>query len=87
MKKQNIIDTVNAIVADKAGVDACGIMPNDFCDELCADSIQCLEALLEIEEELCINIQSKELPYTPTMQQVYDIVEQAIVNTHGFDVH
>lgn len=87
MKKQEIIDTVNAVVADKARVNANEINPEDSYVELCEDSISCLETLLEIEDVLCINIQSKGLPYAPTMQQVYDIVEKAIVDTHGFEIH
>ena len=87
MRKQEIIDTVNAIVADKAGIEASDIRPDDFYDELGTDSIQCIEALMEIEEELCINIHSGKLSRATTMQDVYDIVEKAIVDTHGFEVH
>ena len=86
MKKQNIIDTVNAIMAEKANLNASDIKPDDFYGELGADSVQCLEALLEIEEEFCVNIHSGKLSHTSTMQNVYDIVEQAIIDTHGFKV-
>lgn len=78
---------MNAIVADKAGIKASDIKPDDFYDELGADSIQCIEALMEIEDELCINIQSSKLPKATSMQQVYDVVERAIVDTHGFEIH
>ena len=87
MKKQEIVDTVNAVVADKARINASEINPEDSYVELCEDSISCLEALLEIEDVLCINIQSKGLPCAPTMQQIYEIVEKAIVDTHGFEIH
>jgi len=87
MTKQQIVDTVNDIMAKNTDIETSEIKPEDSYVELCIDSIRCLEVLLEIEEELCVNIPSKKLSHTTTMQQVYDIVEQAIVDTHGFEVH
>ena len=86
MKKQDVIDTVNAIMAEKTGINASDIKPEDFYGDLCEDSIQCLEALLEIEEELCININSRKLSHITAMQDVYDIVGNAIADTHGFEI-
>lgn len=87
MRKQEIIDTVNAIVADKAGIKASDIKPDDFYDELGADSILCIEALIETEKAFAIDIPSERLISVSTMQHVYDLVEKAIVDTHGFEIH
>lgn len=81
MTKQRIIDKVNAIMAAKAGIEASGIKPEDFYDELGADSIQCIEVLMEIEKEFAIDIPSERLMYVSTMQHVYDLVEQVIDET------
>jgi len=87
MRKQEIIDTVNAIVADKAGIKASDIKPDDFYDEFGTDSIQCIEALIETEKAFAIDIPSERLVSVSTMQHVYDLVEKAIVDTHGFEIH
>ena len=81
MTKQRIIDKVNAIMAAKAGIEASDIKPEDFYDELGADSIQCIEVLMEIEKEFAIDIPSERLMYVSTMQHVYDLVEQVIDET------
>ena len=87
MYKQQIIDTVNAIMARKADVDISEIKPDDCYDELGADSMQCMEALVEIEEEFAIDIPGSKLLHANTMQDVYDIVGQTIVDTHGFQLY
>ena len=81
MTKRKIIERVNAIMSAKAGVDASTIKPDDFYDELGADSIQCIEALMEIEKDFAIDIPSERLLYVSTMQHVYDLVEQVINET------
>lgn len=81
MTKQKIIDKVNAIMAAKAGIDAVEIKPEDFYDELGADSMQCIEVLMEIEREFVIDIPGGRLIYVSTMQHVYDLVEQVLNET------
>ena len=81
MTKQRIIEKVNAIMAAKAGIDAGDIKPDDFYDELGADSVQCIEVLMEIEKEFAIDIPGRYLICVSTMQQVYDVVEQVIGET------
>lgn len=81
MTKQRIIDKVNAIMAAKAGIEASDIKPEDFYDELGADSIQCIEVLMEIEREFAIDIPSDRLIYVSTMQHVYNLVEQVLNET------
>lgn len=78
MTKQKIIDKVNAIMAAKAGIDVSDIKPDSFYYELGADSIQCIEVLMEIEKEFAIDIPGDRLMYVSTMQHVYDLVEQVI---------
>jgi len=81
MTKQKIAEKVNAIMAAKAGIDASDIKPEDFYDELGADSIQCIEVLMEIEKEFAIDIPSERLMYVTTMQHIYDLVESVIDET------
>ena len=87
MKRQQIIDTVNAIVGEKADYAAEYIEPEDAVDELGLSSMQCIEALVKIEDEFVINITGIELLGINTMQDVYDIVEKKIKETHGFQVY
>ena len=81
MTKQKIIDKVNAIMSAKAGIEAIAIKPEDLFDELGADSMQCIEVLMEIEKEFAIDIPSERLLSVSTMQHVYDLVEQVINET------
>lgn len=81
MVKQDIIKKINAIMAAKAGIDAGDIRPEDFYDELGADSVQCIEVLVEIEQEFAIDIPGERLIHVSTMQHVYDLVEQIINET------
>ena len=84
MTKQRIIDKVNAIMAAKAGIEASDIKPEDFYDELGADSMQCIEALMEIEREFAIDIPGGRLMHVSTMQHVYDLVEHVLDETREY---
>ena len=84
MKKQEIIDTVNAVIARKAGIDAGEIKPDDFCDKFDIDSMISIEAVVEIEGEFVISISGSDLLSVSTMQDFYDLVGRMIVDTHGF---
>lgn len=87
MKRQQIIDTVNAIIGKRGDYAAEYIEPDDTVDEMGMESMQCIEAVVEIENEFVINIPGSELLGLRTMQDVYDIVEKKIIETHGFEVY
>ena len=87
MTRQQIIDTVNAIIGEKAEYAAEYIEPDDAVDEIGLSSMQCIEALVKIEDEFVINIPGIELLGINTMQDIYDIVERKIIDTHGFEVY
>lgn len=84
MTKQQIIERVNNIMAAKAGIDPNDIKPKDFYDELGADSIKCVEVLVEIEKEFIIDIPSDRLIRVTTMQHVYDLVEQVLSEEEAY---
>lgn len=79
MVKQGIIERINDIMAEKAGIDPGDIEPGDCYDELGADSIQCIEALLDIEKELGIEVPVSRLRGVTTMQDVYDLVHMTVL--------
>jgi acyl carrier protein len=87
MKRQEIIDTVNAIMGEKGDYAAEYIEPDDAVDELGVSSMQCIEALVKIEDEFVIDIPGSELLNVSTMQDVYDLVERKIIEPHGFKVY
>lgn len=74
-------------MGEKAGIAPDYIESNDSIDYLGVDSMKCIEALVEIEEEFVINIPGTELLGVRTMQDAYDIVEKKIIDTHGFEVY
>lgn len=84
MTKLEIIERINAIMADKAGISPGDIAPEDFYDELGADSMQCIEVLMEIEKEFAIDISSRRLINVSTMQNVYDLVEKELNDTQEY---
>jgi acyl carrier protein len=84
MTKQGIIERVNSIMAAKVGIDPNDIKPEDFYDELGADSIQCIEVLMEIEKVFIIDIPSDRLMRVTTMQHVYDLVEQVLSEEEAY---
>lgn len=86
MKKQEIIDAVNVVMADKAGINASGIKPEDYYDEIGVDEGAFIDAVVKIEDEFAIDIPSEKLIHVSTMQQLYDLVGQIIVDTHGFQL-
>ena len=79
MVKLEIIERINAIMADKAGISPGDIDPEDCYDELGADSIQCIEVLLDIEKEFGIDIPGDRLLNVATMQDVYDLVHMTVL--------
>lgn len=87
MKRQEIIDTVNAIMGEKGDYTAEYIEPDDAVDELGLSSMQCIEAVVKIEDEFVIKISGMEMLGISTMQDVYDLVERKIIETHGFQVY
>ena len=87
MKRQAIIDTVNAIMGEKGDYAAEYIEPDDAVDELGLSSMQCIEAVVKIEDEFVIKISGIEMLGISTMQDVYDLVEKKIIETHGFQVY
>ncbi len=87
MYRQQIIDRVNDIIGEKAGFAPDYIEPEDFYDELGTDSMKCFEALIEIGDEFVINIPGSRLLKVRTMQDVYDVVDDMVIKTHGFQVY
>lgn len=87
MKRQEIIDTVNAIMGEKGDYAAEYIEPDDAVDELGLSSMQCIEAVVKIEDEFVIKISGMKMLGISTMQDVYDLVERKIIETHGFQVY
>ena len=79
MKRQEIIDTVNAIMGEKGDYAAEYIEPDDAVDELGLSSMQCIEAVVKIEDEFVIKISGMEMLGISTMQDVYDLVERKII--------
>lgn len=80
MTKEEIILHVNSIMGAKAHVSPDVIKPEDFYDELGADSLQCIEALIELEQEFDIEITPDDTFNVVTMQEVYNMVERKINN-------
>ncbi len=78
MTKDDIILRVNSIMAHKAQIGIESIKPEDYYDELGADSMQCIEVLLELEDEFDIEISAHDTSDVATMQDVYDMVERKI---------
>ena len=87
MKRQVIIDKVYAVMGDKAGIAPDYIEPEDSYEGLGLDFAQFIEALVKIEDEFAISIPSEKLLNVFTMQNVFSIVEQAINDTHGFEIY
>lgn len=87
MKRQEIIDTVNAIVGEKADIAAEYIEPDDCYDEIGLSLDQLIELSVKIEDEFVIDITGTDILHFNTMQDIYDIVERKIIDTHGFQVY
>ena len=78
MTKDDIILRVNSIMAAKVHIGLDDIKPEDFYDELGADSMQCIEVLVELEQEFDIDITPDDTSNVATMQEVYDMIERKI---------
>ncbi len=78
---------MNAIMGEKGDYAAEYIEPDDAVDELGLSSMQCIEAVVKIEDEFVIKISGMEMLGISTMQDVYDLVERKIIETHGFQVY
>lgn len=78
MTKDDIILRVNSIMAAKAHIGLDDIKPEDFYDEFGADSMQCIEVLVELEQEFDIEITPDDTSNVATMQEVYDMIELKI---------
>ena len=70
---------MNAIMGEKGDYAAEYIEPDDAVDELGLSSMQCIEAVVKIEDEFVIKISGMEMLGISTMQDVYDLVERKII--------
>ena len=87
MKRQEIIDTVNAIIGEKADIAPEYIEPDDCYDEIGVSFDQLIELSVKMEDEFAIDITGTDLMHFNTMQDMYDIIEKKIIDTLGFQVY
>ena len=78
MTRDQIILHVNSIMGAKAHISPDAIKPEDFYDELGVDSIECIEVLIELEQEFDIEISARDTNSVTTMQDIYDLIDRKI---------
>lgn len=78
MNRQEIEKKVNEILVDKLGIEPAQVT-NDakFKDDLCGDSLDCMEIVIELEHEFDIHIKDEDAAQCKTVKQIYDLVENS----------
>ena len=79
MKRKEITKKVTEIFVDKLAVEPSEVvMEANLEDDLLADSIDCLEIILEAEKVFNINIKDAESVNVNTVQDFVDLVEKKL---------
>ena len=79
MNREEIIKKSNEILVDKLGVDAAEIKETATLEgDLGADSLDCVELLMEFEKEFEISIQDEEAEKVENVKDIYDLIEQKV---------
>lgn len=79
MNRQEIEKKVNEILVDKLGVEPAVINSDaKFEEDLHGDSLDCVELIMEFENEFGISIKDEDAEQCVTVGQMYDLVEQAL---------
>ena len=73
-----IIEKVQAIIAEKLSVDAADVTPDkSFTNDLCADSLDTVELIMEFEKEFGISIPDEEAEKIATVGDAIKFIEEA----------
>ena len=73
-----IIDKVQAIIAEKLSVDAAEVTPDkSFTNDLGADSLDTVELIMEFEKEFGISIPDEEAEKIATVGDAIKFIEEA----------
>ena len=79
MADQKTYERLKKIVVDQLGVDEADVKPEaSFVDDLNADSLDLVEAVLALEEEWNIEIPEEEMDGVKTVGQAVELVAQKL---------
>lgn len=79
MNRQEIIEKVNEIIVNILGVDVKMLKENAALDgDIGADSLDCMEILMQCESEFQIKITDEETYAIKTVGDIYEIIEKKI---------
>lgn len=79
MTRENIVKKVNEIIVDEFGVEP-EIVNGEtrFDEDLLADSLDCVELIMSLEEEFGISISDEKAAKCATVKDAYDLVEELL---------
>lgn len=73
--RQDVVNTINAIISDRVGMNAQDIEPKaDLCDDLGYESLDRLELLLELEKTFVISIEDEKFEKAKTVEDIQYVV-------------
>lgn len=79
MTRQEIIETVYAIIVEHLGVEQSEItLEKSMTNDLGADSLDSVELIMDVETKFNIKIEEEEAERISTVGDIVDFVEQAI---------
>ena len=79
MNRQEIEEQVRRVLAEQLACDASELTPQaNFDKDLGADSLDMVEAVLALEEELGISIPEEEIRKIETVGQAFDLVSEKL---------
>jgi len=73
------IEKINQLIAEKLGVDLVEVVPEaSIIDDLSADSLDIVELIMTLEEEIDIEISDEDVETLTTVQAIYDFVKSKV---------
>lgn len=79
MSNEDVRDRVKKIIVEQLGVDEDDVKPEaSFVDDLGADSLDTVELVMALEEDLDVEIPDEEAAKLTTVESVYSYVEDKV---------
>lgn len=79
MNKDEIVDKVQAVLAEQLAVERTQVKPEArFDEDLDADSLDLVETVMVLEEELGVKIEDEEMAEVDTVGQAIDLVSRKL---------
>ena len=83
MERAEILDRLKQLLKDKYEIDPETLTPDSRQDDIGLDSMTMVDLMLDVETELDFQFPDLNVPRNPSLQEIVNLVAQALVEQRG----